>query len=67
MLESFCLFVLVALFLNAATTGALSGPFARYQARLSFLAPLCALLIAQGLMINDRQAPQDGLEGGDDA
>jgi hypothetical protein len=33
------------LILNAGLTGALSGPFARYQARLAWLAPLGALLV----------------------
>jgi len=35
-----------ALVLNAAVTGALSGPFPRYQARLAWLAPLVAGLMA---------------------
>lgn len=36
-----------ALLINAAVTGALSGPFPRYQARLAWLAPLVA-----GLMLS---------------
>jgi len=39
-----CLFG-AALILNAGVTGALSGPFPRYQARLAWLAPLVAGLI----------------------
>jgi hypothetical protein len=35
----------VLLVINAFVTGALSGPFARYQARLAWLAPLAALLV----------------------
>jgi hypothetical protein len=38
------LFALMLL-INAAVTGALSGPFARYQARIAWLAPLAALLV----------------------
>ena len=37
------LFALILL-VNAGVTGALSGPFARYQARIAWLAPLAALL-----------------------
>ena len=39
----------VALILNAAVTGALSGPFPRYQARLAWLAPLAAGLILSSI------------------
>ncbi len=35
----------LVLLINAGLTGALSGPFARYQARLAWLAPLGALLV----------------------
>ncbi len=35
----------LVLLLNAGLTGALSGPFARYQARLSWLVPLGAMLV----------------------
>jgi len=38
------LFTLVLL-VNAGVTGTLSGPFARYQARIAWLAPLAALLV----------------------
>jgi hypothetical protein len=36
--------VLVGITANAATTGALSGPHDRYQARIAWLLPLAALL-----------------------
>ena len=42
----------VALIFNAAVTGALSGPFPRYQARLAWLAPLVA-----GLMLASARRP----------
>ena len=35
----------LVLLLNAGVTGALSGPFARYQARLAWLVPLGAMLV----------------------
>ena len=41
-----------ALILNAAVTGALSGPFPRYQARLAWLAPLVA-----GLVLSSARRP----------
>ena len=41
--------VLALLVVNAAVCGALSGPFARYQARLIWLVPLVAGLLAAGL------------------
>jgi hypothetical protein len=40
------LFLLAAVLFNAAATGILSGPFARYQARIAWLPPLAALLAA---------------------
>ena len=40
------LFLLAALVFNAVATGVLSGPFARYQARIAWLPPLAALLAA---------------------
>jgi hypothetical protein len=43
-LRGFCLAVLLALAVNAAVTGALSGPHDRYQSRIVWLAPLAALL-----------------------
>jgi len=39
-------FFLVALLVNAAVTGVLSGPFPRYQARIAWIAPACAILLA---------------------
>jgi hypothetical protein len=41
------LFLLAALVINAVATGVLSGPFARYQARIAWLPPLAALLAAR--------------------
>jgi hypothetical protein len=38
--------VLVALVANAAATGGLSGVFPRYQARIAWLLPAAALLLA---------------------
>jgi hypothetical protein len=40
-------FLLGALVFNAAALGVLSGPFARYQARIAWLLPLAALLAAR--------------------
>jgi hypothetical protein len=40
------LFLLAAVVFNAAATGILSGPFARYQARIAWLPPFVALLAA---------------------
>ena len=37
--------VLVGLLANAAATGALSGPHARYQARIAWLLPLAVTLV----------------------
>ena len=47
------LFVLVALLLNAAICGALSGPHPRYQARVVWLLPL----LAAALSLSPRAAP----------
>ena len=38
--------VLLAVFLNAGITGVISGPFARYQARLIWLIPALAGIVA---------------------
>ncbi|QXQ06642.1 hypothetical protein KX816_00725 [Sphingosinicellaceae bacterium] len=38
-------FIIVAVIVNAAVCGILSGPFARYQSRLIWLVPLLALLL----------------------
>jgi hypothetical protein len=46
------LFVLAALLLNAFVCGALSGPYARYQARIVWLVPLLAL----GLVLRVRKS-----------
>jgi hypothetical protein len=43
------LLLLTALIFNAAVTGALSGPFARYQARIAWLPLLVALLAARAV------------------
>jgi hypothetical protein len=43
------LFLLTALVFNAIATGVLSGPFARYQARIAWLLPLAALMAARAL------------------
>ena len=44
------LFLLAVLLFNAAATGVLSGPFARYQARIAWLLPLAALLAARAML-----------------
>ena len=44
------LFLLAAVVFNAAATGTLSGPFARYQARIAWLPPLAALLAARAAL-----------------
>ncbi len=44
------LFLLAAVLFNAAATGILSGPFARYQARIAWLPPLAALLAARAML-----------------
>jgi hypothetical protein len=48
--------VLVGLGANAVATGALSGPHDRYQARIAWLLPLAALLLA-GTGRHDRAGP----------
>jgi len=49
--------LLCALVFNAAATGILSGPFARYQARIAWLPLLAALLAARGLLRRPPAAP----------
>ncbi len=41
-------FLLAAVIVNAAVCGILSGPFARYQARIVWLVPLVAVLLVAG-------------------
>ena len=41
-------FLLLAVVVNAAVCGILSGPFARYQARIVWLVPLAAMLLVAG-------------------
>ncbi len=41
-------FLLAAVLVNAAVCGILSGPFARYQARIVWLVPLAAMLLVAG-------------------
>ncbi len=41
-------FLLAAVVVNAAVCGILSGPFARYQARIVWLVPLAAVLLVAG-------------------
>jgi hypothetical protein len=53
------LFLLAGLVFNAAVLGVLSGPFARYQARIAWLLPLAGLLAAQAAL---RRRPGTGLE-----
>jgi hypothetical protein len=50
------LFLLAAVVFNAAVTGVLSGPFARYQARIAWLVPLCALLGAGAVLRRSRSS-----------
>lgn len=54
-------FLLVALVFNAAVLGVLSGPFARYQARVAWLLPLAALLAARAA-VSARHHLVDGAE-----
>jgi hypothetical protein len=49
------LFLLTAVVFNAVATGVLSGPFARYQARIAWLPPLAALLAAR--VVLTRRSP----------
>lgn len=56
-------FIISATLLNAAVTGALSGVFARYQARISWLIPMLALILS--MAPGARQAKQFGREGAD--
>jgi hypothetical protein len=44
------LFLLSTLLLNAAVLGVLSGPFARYQARIAWLLPLTAMLAGADML-----------------
>lgn len=48
-------FLLAAVVVNAAVCGILSGPFARYQARIVWLVPLVAVLLVAG-----RREPTEG-------
>ena len=57
-LLEFAALVLVCLTANAVLTGVLSGPFARYQARVSWLLPLAAILILQGRHRKGKDAPR---------
>ena len=49
-----------ALILNAAVTGALSGPFPRYQARLAWLVPLVAGLLLSSARLPPKAFGRDG-------
>lgn len=55
-------FLLGALVFNAAVLGVLSGPFARYQARIAWLLPLAALLAARAAFSGGRHRLVDGAE-----
>ncbi len=50
------LLLLTALLFNAAVTGILSGPFARYQARIAWLPLLACLLAARAAYVGRRRA-----------
>lgn len=50
------------LVVNAAVCGALSGPFARYQARVVWLFPLAVGLLAAGLRRRPREADRAALD-----
>jgi hypothetical protein len=56
------LFLLLAYVFNAAATGILSGPFARYQARIAWLPPFAALLAARALFLRRPLSPGRPLE-----
>jgi hypothetical protein len=56
----FCAAVLIALVVNAAVTGGLSGPHDRYQSRLAWLAPLAALIAAPALNPSSGRARERG-------
>ena len=47
-LTATAMFLLAAVVVNAAVCGILSGPFARYQARIVWLVPLVAMLLLAG-------------------
>jgi hypothetical protein len=57
-------FLLAAVLFNAAVTGVLSGPFARYQARIAWLPPLTALLAAGAVLRGPAEAPVRPGSGG---
>jgi hypothetical protein len=50
-------FLLAAVLFNAAVTGVLSGPFARYQARIAWLPPMAALLAAGAVLRSNAPRP----------
>ncbi len=56
-------FMICATVINAAVTGALSGTFARYQARISWLIPMLALIMSA--VFGARQAKRFGRTGAD--
>ncbi len=51
------LFLIAAVVVNAAVCGILSGPFARYQARIVWLVPLSAMLLVAGRREGDHPSP----------
>jgi hypothetical protein len=53
--RSLALVFLIALFLNGAVCGALSGPFARYEARVVWLIPAAAVLLELSLRRRGRE------------
>jgi peptidoglycan/LPS O-acetylase OafA/YrhL len=54
--------VVALLVVNAAVCGALSGPFARYQARMVWLFPMAAGLLVAGLRPRRRPTPATALD-----
>ncbi len=50
-------FLIGAVLVNAAVCGILSGPFARYQARIVWLVPLVAIVLFAGRREGDTAAP----------
>jgi hypothetical protein len=46
----------IGIFVNAAVCGILSGPHDRYAARVSWLLPFAALLVAEALLSKARKS-----------
>src|SRR5206468_297508 len=54
--------LVLAVVINAAVCGVLSGPFARYQARVAWLVPAAALVVASASAFAWRRAGRAALQ-----